>query len=330
MVMAADAGLVAFSSDAGEGVKGVTITLTGIGVGATEVTFMTFNGTCPPATHAYPVTVSADYGGLLKDFDKLAKDELKDFRVSNKLSFGTFASMLKQLAVEYEDGALDDDGLHFSFHTAASSLRQGCQFAGWMAYTNVIGGGTQMLDTAAAEFGDAPLGLFAGGCGPFDRFQDSVCGDCAKFHATFDKASKKDIKAFEKLGAPVFGPWNSLPPLDSGGPLYPAQATAVTPPQVLAGPYTITIGPASGVKGGNGRLLVSGLAASALSGQFEVLLTREEDGQAPTTATVLPPVVNDEWLVSFVGLDEGAYTLSTMYTGDLGRVDVPIHIPFDF
>jgi hypothetical protein len=124
MAMAADPGIVSFSRDAGTDLKGATIGVEAIGVGSTIITVMSFNGTCPMATHTYPVTVDADWKALAKDFDQLAKAEFKEFKLGVNLAFKNYAAELSALNVQFQDGALDDEGLHDGFHLAAVDLRK--------------------------------------------------------------------------------------------------------------------------------------------------------------------------------------------------------------
>jgi hypothetical protein len=326
MAMAADPGIVSFSREAGTDLKGATIAVEAIGVGSTTITVMSFNGTCPPAMHTYPVTVEADWKALAKDFDTLAKDEFKEFKLGVTLAFKDYSAALSGLNVQYKDGALDDEGLQDGFHVAAVDLRRAWTVSAALSYADVVGGGTQILADAAAEYGDAPNAFFAGGCGSFDWFQDSVCSKGADFHDAFDKASKKGIKAFEKSGAPVLGQWNAVPPLYSGGPLYPVQAMDFPLPQQLTGPLSITTMPARNEAGDDGRVLVSGPGVTALSGQLEVSLTWFEVGQAPVVMTQTPDIVDDEWSAEFGGLMAGAYLMATRYTGDESAVELPITV----
>ncbi len=324
--MAADPGIVSFSRDAGTGLTGATIAVEAIGVGSTTITVMSFNGTCPPATHTYPVTVEPDWFALAKDFDKLAKSEFKEFKLGVNLAFKDYKDALLDLNVQYKDGALDDEGLQDGFHLAAVDLRRTWTVSAGVAYANVVGGGTQILADAAAEYGDVPDAFFAGGCGSFDWFQDSVCSKGADFHDLFDKASKKGIKAFEKSGAPVLGQWNALVPLYSGGPLHPTQAMDFPLPQTFTGPFTITTMPARNAAGDDGRILVSGPGVTALSGQLEVSLTWFEAGQAPVVMTQTPDIVDDEWSADFGGLSAGAYLMATRYAGDDAAVELPVAV----
>ena len=327
MAMAADPGIVSFSRDAGTDLKGATIAVEAVGVGSTIITVMSFNGTCPMATHTYPVTVDADWNALAKDFDKLAKAEFKEFKLGVNLAFKDYGAALSGLNVQYKDGALDDEGLQDGFHLAAVDLRRDWTLLAALSYADVIGGGTQILADAAAEYGDdVPAAFFAGGCGSFDWFQDSVCSKGADFHDAFDKASKKGIKAFEKSGGPLFGQWCAVPPVFFGGPLFPAQAMDFPLPQTLTGPLTITTLPARNEAGDDGRILVSGPGVTALSGQLEVSLTWFEAGQAPVVTTLMPEIVDDEWSAEFGGLSAGAYLMATRYADDEAGVELPLTV----
>lgn len=323
---ASDPGIVSISRTMGTGLTKEVVLIEAIGAGSTTVTIMTMNGTCPPATHTYQVDVSVDWKGLSKDFDKLARAEFKEFKAGVSLAFKDYSAALSALNVQYKDEALDDDGLFEGFHAAAVDLRQAWTLSAALSYADVVGGGTQILADAAADFGDAPNGFFAGGCGSFDWFQDGVCGKAADFHDQFDKASKKGIKAFEKSGGPLFGQWNAVPPLFSSGPLYPAQALDFPLPQTLTGPFTITTMPARNEAGDDGRVLVSGLGDTALSGQLEVSLTFFEDGQAPVVVTQTPDIVDGAWTADFGGLTPGAWLMATRYAGDEAEVEVPIGV----
>jgi len=319
-------GIVALSRIEGTGLKKATIGIEAIGVGSTMVTIMSFNGSCPPATHTYQVDVDPDWNQVVKDFDKRAKADFKQFKLSANVSFQDYSSRLLDLSLQYKDDQLDDVGLHDAFHDAAATLRLDWDVAAKLAYTDLLTFGTGQLAANAAQPGDAPPGLFAGGCGSFDWFQDEVCSSYAGFHDRFDKASKKGIKSFEKAGSPIYGQWNGLSPIVSGGPLYPLEASAISMPQPFTAPLTITTLPARNEKGDDGRLLVSGMGYGALSGQLEVSLRREVFGQPPQTVTQTPAITADEWRAAFDDLVEGTYTLSTGYAGDAGRTEVPVFI----
>lgn len=319
-------GIVSLSRSMGTGLTKEVVLIEAIGAGSTTVTIMTMNGTCPPATHTYQVDVTADWKSLSKDFDKLARAEFKEFKADVSLAFKDYSAALSGLNVQYKDETLDDDALFEGFHAAAVDLRQAWTLSASVNYADVLAGGGQILDGAAAEFGDAPNGFFAGGCGSFDWFQDEVCGKAADFHDQFDKASKKGIKAFEKSGGPLFGQWSTLPPMFSAGPLYPAQVADFPVPQMLSGPFTITTMPARNEAGDDGRVLVSGLGVAALSGQLEVSLTFFEEGQAPVVLTQTPDIVDGAWTADFGGLTPGAWLMATRYADDEAAVELPIGV----
>ncbi len=319
-------GIVEVSPESGTQVKGATVELHGLTVGTAMVTITSMDFTCPPAEHSYAVDVLPDFDAAYKEFNTEANAARKQLKLDLKAEYKLFDSEVKALNVAYKDGALDDDTLFEAFHDKSSTLRRNCTAAGEFAYEWVVGTGTQLLLDNAAEFGDAPPGMFAGGCDAFDKFQDSACLEFSKFHKTFDKASKKGITSFEKSGAPIFGQWSILPPLFAGGPLYPVQAAAITELQTLTGPYNFTVKPVTNETGDNGRLLVSGRADSKLTGSFEVWLTREELGQLPDVQTQTPDVVDDEWTADFPDLREGAYTLATKYTDDDAEVALVLHV----
>ncbi len=333
LAMSSMPGVVSLSRNIGTNLKSEVVSIEAIGLGSTTVTIMTMNGTCPPATHTYLVDVTADWKALSKDFDKLAKVEFKDFKLGAGLAFKEYSQGLSALNLDYKDGRLDDEDLQDGFHLAAVDLRKSWTYSATLNYADVVGGGTQILADAAAEIGDAPTSFFAGGCGTFDWFQDEVCSSAADFHDDFDKASKKGIKAFKKSGAPLFGQWNIVPPLFFAGPLYPVQAKDFPLPQALTVPLTITTMPARNEAADDGRVLVSGIGMTALSGQLEVSLAYFEAGQTPVTQTQTPDIVGGEWDASFGGLMPGAYLMAVRYAGDAAAVEVPIGVlrtTFDF
>lgn len=323
---AADPGIVSISRSMGTGLTKETVLIEAIGAGSTTVTIMTMDGTCPPATHTYQVDVSVDWKGLSKDFDQLTRAEFKEFKAGVSLAFKDYSAALSGLNVQYKDEALDEEQLHDGFHAAAVDLRRDWTLSASLSYADVVAGGSQILADAAAQPGDAPAGFFAGGCGSFDWFQDGVCGKAADFHDAFDKASKKGIKMFEKAGGPLFGQWNTLAPMFSGGPLYPAQAPAFPLPQGLTGPLTITTMAARNEAGDDGRILVSGIGLDALSGQLGVSLTWFEDGQVPVVTTQTPDIVDGEWTADFGGLTPGLYLMATKYADDEAAVEIPIGV----
>jgi len=313
----------------GTGVTSATIGLTGLKVGWTMVTLESMGGTCPPATHTYLVTVAPDEAQLVKSYATITKDAAADVKLGIKLGFTDYNNTLKSLGVEYKNGTLDNDELQDGFHDAADTLRRSVYNSGMSAYESVIAGGTMLIADNGLAFGGAPIGLFAGGCSSFDTFQDSVCSGFAKYHDTFDKASKKGVTTFLKAGGPLMGQWSVVPPLYAGGPVFPNQLGSILGPQPLLGPLTITTRPASGM-GGNGRLCVSGMGDTALSGQLEVSLTYTLDGDAPWVTTVTPTITSNEWTTTFPDLDEGAYSLDTRYSGDSYGVTIPLHIGHQF
>lgn len=319
-------GVVSLSRTMGTNLKSAAVAIEAVGIGSTTVSIMSMNGTCPPATHTYQVEVSPDWKALSKDFSKLAKAEFKDFKLDVGASFKTYKEALSAANVEYKNGTLSDDELHGSFHFAAVDLRKAWTLSAVVNYADVVGGGTQILADAAAEIGDAPPTFFAGGCGSFDWFQDSVCSKAVDFHDAFDLASKKGIKAFEKSGAPRFGQWNVLPPLFAAGALYPGQAMDFPLSQSLTGPLTITTMPARNEAGDDGRVLVSGIGLTSASGQLEVSLTYFEAGQAPVVWTDTPDITGGAWDADFSGLPAGAYLMAVGYTGDAAEVEVPLSV----
>ncbi|MBL8694253.1 MAG: hypothetical protein JNJ88_09170 [Planctomycetes bacterium] len=325
---AIDATIAAPSRLFGTNLKGATISITGKSVGTTMVTIQSMNGTCPPATHTFPVTVAANPAAIPKQYSTLVKAQLNTFKIGAKLEYGLFNSALKDLAGDYVAGQITDNGLHDGFHEAADTLRRGLYSRGWDAHEDVIIGGTQMLVANALNFGEGPLTLFAGGCGSFDQFQDSICGEFAKFHTIFDKASKNGIKAFEKAGAPRMGQWCTLPPLFSNGAFYPAQVSQIQMPQPLLGPLTITTLPSDA--NDNGRLRVSGMASTMSPTPFQVILTRDEMGQPTFTETQNPVLNTQDWTATFSNLKVGTYFVQTKYEGDYYSVRVPIQINLRF
>jgi len=323
-----EVGIAAPSRLFGTNLKGATISIIGKSVGTTMVTIQSKNGTCPPATHTFPVTVNANPGAIPKQYSTLVKSELNAFKIGAKLEYSLFNTTLKDLAVDYAGGQITDNGLHDGFHEAADSLRRGIYSLGWDAHEDVLVGGTQLLMANALTFGQGPLTLFAGGCGSFDQFQDSICGEFSKFHSIFDKASKNGIKAFEKAGAYRMGQWCTLPPLFSNGAFYPEQVSQIAAPQALIGPFTITTLPSDA--NDNGRLRVSGMADAMSPSPFQVTLTRDETGQPTFTETQAPVVNTQDWTATFSNLKVGTYFLETKYQGDYYSVRVPIQINLRF
>jgi len=324
--IATDPLLLDISAPSGMDLTKAVIVITGLLPGETDLVVESMNGTCPPATHTYPVTVEADINGVLKEFDATAKSELKNFRFDYKVDLNLYKSTLKDVNVSYKDGALTDDQLQDSFHVAATTLRKDIVIAGTFAYAHVIETGTELLAANGID-AQAPMEMFAGGRGGFDKFQNSICGEFADFHADFTKASGSGIKGFEKLGAPRFGQWNTLPPIFSGGPFYASQLGQYEPPQTLAGPMTFTMRPTTNEARDNGRLLVSGRASSSFKTPYHVILRHEQEGEAPVVMDVTPDVLVDEWSVNFDDLVEGAWLLRTGYEDDAFQVEVLLDVP---
>jgi hypothetical protein len=325
-----DPDILEIGNGSGTGVKKATIGLTGLKAGKTTVFGQSMNGTCPGAIFSWPVTVEPNVDLMLDQFGDYTKDSLADVKLDFKVGLKTYSDALKGLSAEYKAGNLTDTQLHDSYHDSADTLRKGLHWSGVMAYEWVVGGGSDLLAAHGLSFGDAPPEMFAGGCGDFDKFQDGVCSLSSKFHDSFDKASKKGAMAFEKAGAPRMGQWNILPPLYAGGPVYPSQVGSLLLPQPLLGPLTITTLPVTAAAEDSGRLRVSGMGATARSGDLEVSLTRTVDGDPPVSTTLTPDIVLDEWTVTFPNLLEGTYVLDMRYADDTYGTTIPIHIYAQF
>ena len=275
--------------------------------------------------------MTADYRDIEKNYDRFVSAEYKDFRGGIKLTWGNYRDTIGGIATNFKDNLINDVDAYQQFHTAGIALRQGYYNFGTAAYLNVINEGSTQLAAASAVFGDAPNSFFSFGWGAFDEFQDDVCGDFADFHTIFSKESKKAINSLMKAGTSKFGQWNIVPPIVSGGALYPVQAGAVSLPFPLTGPLTLTQYPANNMAGNNGRLSVSGRGDSNESGNLAVELIYEEMGQMPVVTQFLPTITNDEWSVEFTGLTEGTRTVSVGYVGDTNQIQFPIHIQrYDF
>jgi hypothetical protein len=281
-------------------------------------------------THNYALTVSADYGAIQKEFGAQVKLSLKDYKIDTKLAFTNYRTTLADLGVDYADGAINDVDLFQGFHDAGTTLRQQYWGAGLSAYADVINFGSGQLFDASAQFGEAPAGMFAFGWGAFDDFQDFVCGDFAKFHTTYGKESHKAIKGYARSGAPMIGQLVTLPPIVSGGPLYPEQLGAIPMLTPLTGPLTITSLPATNMAGDNGRVAVSGIGDSAQTGNLDVTLSFYQNSTTKSSWTLSPGITSGEWNTEFTGLSEGTYIMTVEYGGDLGKIELPIQVQWSF
>jgi hypothetical protein len=324
-----NAGVVNIVNASGSNQTSVKVGFTGAQVGTTNVGIST-TGNCPNLTHNYALTVSADYGAIQKEFGAQVKFSLKDYKIDTKLAFTNYRTTVAGLGVEYRDGAITDVELFQGFHDAGTTLRQQYWDAGLSAYADVINFGSSQLFDASAQFGEAPAGMFAFGWGAFDDFQDFVCGDFAKFHTTYSKESHKAIKGYARDGAPMIGQLVTLPPIVSGGPLYPEQLGAIPMLAPLTGPLTITSLPATNMAGDNGRVAVSGIGDSAQTGNLDVTLSFYQNSTTKSSWTLSPGITSGEWNTEFTGLSEGTYIMTVEYGGDLGKIELPIQVQWSF
>ncbi|HXV14864.1 MAG TPA: hypothetical protein VEC56_11720 [Candidatus Krumholzibacteria bacterium] len=324
-----NAGVVNIINASGSNETSVKVGFTGAKVGTTNVGIST-TGSCPNLTHNYALTVSADYGAIQKEFGAQVKSSLKDYKIDTKLAFTNYRTTLAGLGVDYRDGAITDVELFQGFHDAGTTLRQQYWGAGLSAYADVINFGSGQLFDASAQFGEAPAGMFAFGWGAFDDFQDFVCGDFAKFHTTYGKESHKAIKGYARDGAPMLGQLVTLPPIVSGGPLYPEQLGAIPMLAPLTGPLTITSLPATNMAGDDGRIAVSGIGDSAQTGNLDVTLSFYQNSTKKSSWTLSPGITSGEWDTEFTGLSEGTYIMTVGYGGDLGKIELPIQVQWNF
>ncbi|MCA9509677.1 MAG: hypothetical protein KC560_03160 [Myxococcales bacterium] len=328
--MSGNTGVATASPAAGMGVKNVKVAITGVGVGMTNVTITTSGGTCPPAVHTYPVTVSADYQQISKDFQKAVKSEIKDFKIEAKIAFTGYKTSLKDFGVQYGDATIDTDQLFQNVHGAATQLRQDYYMAAHHSYVDAINFGSNQLLAASATYHDAPPELFMGGWKGFDELQEYVCTDSIKFQGLAKKETHKAAVKYMKDGAPMITVLNSVPPIVAGGSFYPDQAGALPTPFGLTGPLTISVLPAYNLAGDNGRVAVSGIGDTAQSGNLDVTLGLYSNSMMMTSWSLQPTITSGEWDTEFSGLTEGTYLLSVGYVGDTNRIELPLHVGYQF
>ena len=318
--------ILSIDEPTGTNVSGASVKATALKAGSTFLIMETSGGMnpCPPATHMWEVNVSPDLKALNKEFGSLMKLEFKALKSDFKLGFADYSSLAKDLGLQYKADTLTDDGLQDDFHLAGVALRESLTLSAALHYTNVIAGGSELLAANGYET-QAPLELFAGGGGAFDKFQDDVCSLNAGFHDRFSSASANAIKAFEKAGAPRMAQWNILPPAFASGPLY-ANQMLYDPPQSLSGPFTLTLRPTTNEARDNGRLLVGGQASPLVKAPFNLSMTYLKDGSPPIVMEQSPTVTAGQWSTSFGGLNEGTWQLRTQFENDSHAIEMLLHV----
>lgn len=318
--------ILSIDEPSGTNVTGASVEVTALKAGSTFFMLETSGGMnpCPPAMHMWSVTVEPDLKGLNKEFGLLLKAEFKGYKTDFKLGFGDYTDANKALGVQYKNDEISDDELQDAFHLAGVSLRQSLTLSAGLRYTNVILGGSELL-AANGYTSQAPLEFFAGGGGAFDKFQDDVCSLNSDFHDRFSKASGSAIKAFEKAGAPRFAQWNLLPPAFASGPIY-ADQMLYDPPQLLNGPFTLTLRPTTNEARDNGRLLVAGQASPLVKAPFNLSMTYLKDGSPPIVMEQSPTVTLGQWSTSFGSLNEGTWQLRTQFENDSNAIEMLLHV----
>lgn len=322
-------GIVAFNAANGSGLKSTTVELTGLGVGTTNVTIATAGGTCPPALHSYTVTVEPDLPGAVKAFDAKAKAELSAFKLDLKVEYGTWLTESKGIAGQILSGALDyDTGIAQANDLTRDAVNSICMKS-MLRLTNLRSLGSTLLEQNALAPGDGPPGFFPGGCGTWDKFNGSLCAELEKTEANMKKQSSTLILGLEKKGFPKLGgTLFYVPRPASTGPLYPNQTNTEQLPYYAA--YTIGYSkPATNVAKDNGKIVISGRADSVLGPDFELTLTKVENGQPDQTTTTLAPITSWSFNHTFDNLTPGTYTLHGRYPGDTGVIGVAFHVGVD-
>jgi len=322
-------GVATASPASGSNVKSAKVAITGVAVGMTNVTITTSGGTCPPAVHTYPVTVSADFQQISKDFQGAVKSEIKQIKLDAKLALSNYKSSLSDLGIDYKASLIDTDQLFQGVHDAATQLRQDYALTGRIAYSNVINFGSNQLLSAGATYGDAPPELFMGGWKGWDELQEFVCTDSIKFQGAAKKETHKAALKYMKDGAPMITVLNTVPPIVAGGSIYPDQTVLVSL-FGLTGPLTVSVLPAYNMAGDNGRVAVSGIGESSESGNLDVTLARYSNSMMMTSWSLQPTITDGEWDTEFTGLSEGAYVLSVGYIGDKNKIEFPLHVSYQF
>ncbi len=321
----ANGAILSIDPPSGRGVKKVKLTLTGLFKGSTNFSVSTFNGTCPPATHNYTIDVAPDLKGLDKEFAKFTRNESKDFRFELRAEYKNFGTELKNLNVQYKAGNLDDDQLFTGFHDAAANLSWNVFGKSWMASNAVVEEGSNLLAANGLDMHEASSGLFAGGCGEFDKFQSTVNLELSKFPFTAGKLSKKAIQGFAKLGGPVFTQWTTVPPTYAPGAIDPDHAD--TPPaQVPLSFLTMTVKPSMGLGADNGRIKVNGTADTSVSGTVDVSLERVQNSVQVFQQTVSANVTHDWFSADFPSLPPGLYKLFASYPGDKNELQLLLSV----
>jgi hypothetical protein len=324
--MVTTGGIIGIDNPTGSGEKTVNITFLATSVGSTTLTIMTNNGSCPPAIHTYPVTVAQDIPGMLKSFTAESKADLKDWKLEIKADYTNWLTLSKAKYTDILAGTV-------AYDQGISDLRDITNNSVWMMHMhastrldNFGDFGSTLIAGNVLSSGDAPSGMFPGGCGPWDQYEAGICGEIGKTMGTLEKTAKGYLTGFAKAGKPTLQvPVFCFPKIYSTGPLYADQTSTTKPLQYPQ--FTLVYSyPTTNLAGDNGKISVTGYTDSAYGANIDLELVKQVNLLPDSTTTFSAPVSGWGFTHEFTGLTPGAYKVLGRYTGDIVAIGGVVYV----
>jgi hypothetical protein len=325
-VVRSNMGIISVDPPSATGVKSQTFELLGTKGGTTMLTFNTGMGTCPPASIAYPVTVSPDPVGMQKAFAFEWKNQLKGLKFDLKADYTDWSTLAKAKYTDILDGTVGyDQGI--------SDLRDITNTSVWQMHMHTQGRlddfadyGTTLLEQNTIGIGQGPFGFFPGDCGTWDSAEDSYRSEFRKSLGSIEKTSKGFLAGFVKKGfPPISAPAFCMPTIYSAGPTY---ATQTNRPAVLHYPeFTLVYAaPTTNAGANNGRISLSGYTDSSFGPNIDLKITRVVNGNPDEVTTFSAPVNGWGFSHEFTGLPPGRYSYEGRYGTDIIAIGGITHI----